>query len=154
MLVSKIKPCMCKYKLVSNSETANGSLNQLWSLRSFLHWIPVVILELIHALKLRSLGRRALLLDQDQCVGFVLTDLWWLWITLGWSHGLRSGDVSFECLPYQMSKGRAMPPLFVTGNGESGFDSGEGAWETATTSKEGSRRANYPLLARGGSDEK
>ena len=26
--------------------------------------------------------------------------------------------------------------------------------ESATTSKEGSRRANYPLLARGGSDEK
>ena len=32
--------------------------------------------------------------------------------------------------------------------------SGEGAWETATISKESSRRANYPLLARGGSDEK
>ena len=28
MLVSKIKPCMCKYKLL-NSKTANGSLNQL-----------------------------------------------------------------------------------------------------------------------------
>ena len=28
MLVSKIKPCMCKYKL-NKSETANGSLNQL-----------------------------------------------------------------------------------------------------------------------------
>lgn len=28
MLVSKIKPCMCKYKRL-NSETANGSLNQL-----------------------------------------------------------------------------------------------------------------------------
>jgi len=56
-------------------------------------------------------------------------------------------------LPYQMSKGRAMPPLFVTGNRESGFDSWEGAWETATTSKEGSRRANYPLLTRGGSEE-
>ena len=28
MLVSKIKPCMCKFKL-SHSETANGSLNQL-----------------------------------------------------------------------------------------------------------------------------
>jgi len=39
-------------------------------------------------------------------------------------------------------------------NGESGFDSGEGTWETATTSKEGSRCANYPLPARGGSDEK
>ena len=43
--------------------------------------------------------------------------------------------------------------MVVTGNGESGFDSGEGALETATTSKEGSRHANYPLSARGGSDE-
>ena len=32
MLVSKIKPCMCKYKPV-HGETANGSLNQLWFLR-------------------------------------------------------------------------------------------------------------------------
>ncbi len=38
-----------------------------------------------------------------------------------------TGDVSFKCLPYQLSKGRDMPPLVVTGNGESGFDSGEGA---------------------------
>jgi len=29
MLVSKIKPCMSKFKLISNGETANGSLNQL-----------------------------------------------------------------------------------------------------------------------------
>ena len=29
MLVSKIKPCKCKYEL-TYSETANGSLNQLW----------------------------------------------------------------------------------------------------------------------------
>ena len=34
----------------------------------------------------------------------------------------------------------------MTGNGELEFDSGEGAYETATTSKEGSRRANYPIL--------
>ena len=68
--------------------------------------------------------------------------------------GPRAGDVSFKCLPYQLSMVRAMPTMVVTGNGESGFDSGEGAWETATTSKEGSRRANYPLLTRGGSDEK
>ena len=33
MLVSKIKPCMSKYKLVS-SETADGSLNQLWFIGS------------------------------------------------------------------------------------------------------------------------
>jgi hypothetical protein len=32
------------------------------------------------------------------------------------------------------------------GYGESGFDSGEGALEMATTSKDGSRRANYPLV--------
>ena len=33
MLVSKTKPCMSKYKPL-NGETANGSLNQLWFLRS------------------------------------------------------------------------------------------------------------------------
>ncbi|KAG9438730.1 hypothetical protein H6P81_021325 [Aristolochia fimbriata] len=29
MLVSKIKPCMCKYEQIQTVETANGSLNQL-----------------------------------------------------------------------------------------------------------------------------
>ena len=38
--------------------------------------------------------------------------------------------------------------IAVTGGGGLGFDSGEGACKTATTSKEGSRRANYPVLAR------
>ena len=59
MLVSKIKPCMSKYKLL-HSETANGSLNQLWFLRSYNPtWITVVILELIHATKLRPSGKSA-----------------------------------------------------------------------------------------------
>jgi len=35
MLVSKIKPCMSKY-IPLHGETANGSLNQLWFLRSFI----------------------------------------------------------------------------------------------------------------------
>ena len=53
MLVSKIKPCMSKYKLVP-SETADGSLNQLWFIGSSPPtWITVVILELIHASKRR-----------------------------------------------------------------------------------------------------
>ena len=39
--------------------------------------------------------------------------------------------------------------MTVTGNRELGFDSGEGAWETVTTSKEGTRRANYPILTQG-----
>lgn len=50
MLVSKIKPCMSKYTRIK-SETAKGSLYQLWFLRSLtVTWITVVILELIHAI--------------------------------------------------------------------------------------------------------
>ena len=44
--------------------------------------------------------------------------------------------------------------MVVPGDGELGFDSGEGAGETATTTKEGSSRANSPILTRGGSDNK
>jgi len=44
--------------------------------------------------------------------------------------------------------------MAVTGDGELEFDSGEGAWETATTSKEGSRRANYPIPTRGAPERK
>ena len=44
--------------------------------------------------------------------------------------------------------------LVVTGDRESGFDSGEVAWETATNPMGCSRRANYPLLVQGGSNEK
>ena len=40
------------------------------------------------------------------------------------------------------------------GYGELVFKSGEGAWEIATTSKDGSRRENYPILIQWGSDEK
>ena len=41
-----------------------------------------------------------------------------------------------------------------TGNRELGFCSGEGVWEITTTSKEGSRRVNYPILISRGSDKK
>ncbi len=46
------------------------------------------------------------------------------------------------------------PTMVITGHGALGCDAGEGAWEMATTSKEGSRRANYPILTQGGSDKK
>ena len=65
-----------------------------------------------------------------------------------------AGAVSFEFLTYQVSTVRYWLTVPLTGNGELGFDSGEGARETATTSKEGSRRANYPILTQGGSDNK
>ena len=44
--------------------------------------------------------------------------------------------------------------MVVTGSGGLGSDSGEGALETAATSKEGSRRANYPIPFRRGSEDK
>ena len=39
----------------------------------------------------------------------------------------RSGDASFKCLPHQLSTVGYAPTVVMTGNGESGFDSGEGA---------------------------
>lgn len=41
----------------------------------------------------------------------------------------------------------------ITDNEELGFDIGEGALQMATTSKEGSRRVNYPLSTWRGSDD-
>jgi hypothetical protein len=38
-----------------------------------------------------------------------------------------AGDRSFKFLPYQLSKVGYGPTLAVTGDGELGFDSGEGA---------------------------
>ena len=37
------------------------------------------------------------------------------------------GAATFECLPYQLSTVRYVRPMALTGNGESGFDSGEAA---------------------------
>ena len=65
-----------------------------------------------------------------------------------------AGDGSFKFLPYQLWMVGYWPTMALTGNGKLGFDSGEGAWETATTSKEGSRRVNYPLQTLRGSDKK
>ena len=56
-------------------------------------------------------------------------------------------------LTYQLLTVGYLPTVAMTGDGGLGFDSGEGAREMATTSKEGSRRVNYPILARG-SDNK
>ena len=45
------------------------------------------------------------------------------------------------------------PTVSITGDRELGFGSGEGAFETATTSKEGSRRVNYSMPTRRSGDE-
>ena len=59
-----------------------------------------------------------------------------------------AGAIPVEFLTYQLSMVGSWPTMALTGNGELGFDSGEGARETATTSKEGSRCANYPMAIR------
>ena len=64
------------------------------------------------------------------------------------------GAASSMFLTYQLSTVEYWSTVALTGDGELGFDSGEGARETATTSKEGSRRVNYPILIQGGSDKK
>ncbi len=42
-------------------------------------------------------------------------------------------DKSSKFLPYQLTMVVYWTTMALTGNGELGFDSGEGAWETATT---------------------
>ena len=64
------------------------------------------------------------------------------------------GDVSFKFHAYQLSMAGHWPTMIVTGNRELGFDSGEGACETATNAKEGGRRANCTILTQGGCDKK
>ena len=74
----------------------------------------------------------ALLLDQNQSV------LRWLAAAVSYKNLVTlnnflliarscTGDASFKCLPYQLSMVGSAPTMVVTGNGESGFDSGEGA---------------------------
>ena len=90
----------------------------------------MAILELIHAYEAPTLLERALLLVQNQSLfhsqEWAASPLVTLdnFVLIAWP---RAGDVSFKCLPYQLSMVRAMPTMVITGNGESGFDSGEGA---------------------------
>ena len=123
MLVSKIKPCMSQYKL-SYGETANGSLKQLsfiwWS---FITWITVVILELIHALRPNFVEGLCLLgTEPTQALPGLLV------IHNKRTERMACADaVSFKFLTYQLSTVGYWPTVALTGNGELGFDSGEGA---------------------------
>ena len=107
----------------------------------------MAILELIHAYR-PDFGRVVL-------IGYYISCLRIVMLTHNTSRiACFGGDMSSEFLTYQLSTVGYLPTVALTGNGELGFDSGEGACETATTSKEGSRRANYPILTQGGSDKK
>lgn len=84
----------------------------------------MVILELIHDTQLRPSGKSAFVSTRPIQLRLVILVTLNHFVLIAWP---RAGDVSFKCLPYQLSMVRAMPTMVVTGNGESGFDSGEGA---------------------------
>ena len=84
----------------------------------------MVILELIHAIKLRPSGKSAFIRPKPIVLRGVLLVTLNNFVRIAWP---RAGDVSFKCMPYQLSIVRDMPTMIVTGNGELGFDSGEGA---------------------------
>ena len=123
MLVSKIKPCMSKYTPL-HGETANGSLNQLWFLRSYTPtWITVVILELIHAAKPRPNGKGAFIRTKPtgpRSAGLMTLDNFT-------DRTTASRRRIFQMSALSTTMVGDMPTMVITGNGESGFDSGEGA---------------------------
>ena len=83
----------------------------------------MVILELIHANGPTS-EKSAFIRSKPIRFGTVILVTLDNFVPIAWP---CAGDVSFKCLPYQLSMVRYMPTMVVTGNGESGFDSGEGA---------------------------
>jgi len=98
-------------------ETVFSSLNQFWSAVIKYCWIAPENLDLIHKVLHAAL---------KVCVYRRLVESQW-----SSAASIMVGSV----LDYQ--------DLYA--NGESGFDSGEWALKTAHTSKEASRRANYPI---------
>ena len=68
-------------------------------------------------------------------------------------HTALVSDVRHEFLPFLLPMLGDWPPVALMGDGVSGRDSGEWACHMATTSKEGRRRTNYPILPQGDSDE-
>ena len=67
---------------------------------------------------------------------------------------MASADgIPYRILTYQLPRVMSWITVAMTGNGGFGFDFGGGASTTASTVKEGSRRANYPILIQRGSDK-
>jgi hypothetical protein len=86
-------------------------------------WITVVILELMHALRPNFLEGLYLLVPEPTQVllGNVMTH------DNSTNRMASASDVSFEFLTYQLPMVGFWPTVAMTGNGELGFDSGEGA---------------------------
>ena len=86
-------------------------------------WITVVILELIHALTPDRFGERAAFIRSEPATfGCILVNH-----DNFANRSALSGDESFKFLPYQVAMVGYWPTMLMTGDGELGFDSGEGA---------------------------
>ena len=150
-LVSKIKPCMSKFNWINYR-------NCEWLIIS-----AITYLIIPYYVDTCSNSRANTCLNSQPLAGreaFIRLKtnppwrwIWWLIITLriAWFH---ASDTSFRFPPYQLLMVGYWPTMALTGDGRLGLDPGEGAWETATTSKEGSRRVNYPIPTWRGSDNK
>ena len=90
----------------------------------------MVILELIHANNQKPQGFCAFIslkpINTLRCAQAhcVVTKVTLDNMQIAWS---CTGDGSFKCLPYQLLMVVSRTTMVATGNGESGFDSGEGA---------------------------
>jgi hypothetical protein len=76
MLVSKIKPCMYKFTPLYG-ETANGSLNQLWFLRSYILYLDNCSNSRANTCQNALTSERVDLLEQNQpalAVGLMTLD--------------------------------------------------------------------------------
>ena len=82
----------------------------------------MVILELIHAQK-PNFSDGLYLLDTEPILFGVL----WMIHNKRMEHVACAGAVSFKFLTYQLPTVGYWPTVAMTGNGELGFDSGEGA---------------------------
>ena len=121
MLVSKTKPCKSKYKQFIRR-------NCRWLIKTV-----IVYLMVYYYLDNRSNSRANTCTTGPTHGGLYLLDK--TPITFGFpvSHSNLSnrmasaGDRSFKFLPYQLSMVGYGPTMALTGDGELGFDSGEGA---------------------------
>lgn len=148
MLMLKIKPCMCKFKDLVGWNCGRLIITVIVSLVSKRTRITLWMIKLI------------------------LETIWGVLVLSGrWPRGCR--EMTFSCEKgchdnwrkqrfLQVTNGNfwsinllvvSRTTKIITDNEELGFDIGEGALQMATTSKEGSRRVNYPLSTWRGSDD-
>ena len=123
MLVSKIKPCMSQYKL-PYGETANGSLKQLSLIRWLFSYMDTSGNPRANTCAQARLQGRAVFISYRADPSYACNDVIDNHQT---DCTAPAGSAPFEFLTYQLPTVWSWLTVAMTGNGELGFDSGEGA---------------------------